>query len=173
MFYNKTCAIYNTVRSRFIYNAHARPAMRAVHWSAAHTCNHSSNRRNRSNMCAHLSNCFGVKGGRLLDIWLLSTARVKSTRWHITSFTDSCVNFLLPARIHTRTQLFTYISIFWARHVFLDSRVCSLYEVAIELVVHASNVPKACTLGVVAGLVLHYTCTQTCWLLVEAGEGNT
>ena len=35
MFYNKTCAIYNTMRSRFIYNAHARPAMRAVHWSAA------------------------------------------------------------------------------------------------------------------------------------------
>ena len=33
MFYNKTCAIYNTMRSRFIYNAHARPAMRAVHWS--------------------------------------------------------------------------------------------------------------------------------------------
>ena len=33
---NKTCAIYNTVRSRFIYNAHARPAMRGAKSEVAH-----------------------------------------------------------------------------------------------------------------------------------------
>ena len=35
MFYNKTCTICNTMRSRLIYSAHARPAIWAVHCSAA------------------------------------------------------------------------------------------------------------------------------------------